>query len=973
MKNKYKTRIILGLLFFSLSLLLIVPISAFAVESNDAEKKPSNNKTVVCDSNTIDKYYSFSVKPIFSDDDESVMGFTVSSSKNNDISESDLRFKLYKIGDVTLPNPYEFTPGTSSKAYSFDIIDRDNIRSYFKKYSANDVPDDGNQYYAEFHFVSIPGENESNCTTGVEFSIKTSIGEFGPVQEAIVTNTPMPALPSISKGHEINMDGGRPSSAFDGLIYDAYHFSKGSQSYTKGTTHFSHTGANKAVWHISDDEKITLQCDFTQKFKASELKFENYYKNVKFMYGSNEFSIQGEDYVYYPVKHNDKSTGDTGSIKIAGDTCNVKCEEGVMVEYGPPVASKAGLCFQYKVRITSHVNCYAITTPSASFKSVAKLCTPIPVCVHAGGLKLNRAGPNEEFAACVKNCDGGKYSLKCSKKCYKKVYGTSSNNISNQFYSDYVNSIDNSVEDSHVNDCPDKFGCYYLSNGTINWAGRATKSAHTLNDTYTDDMYGSYYFGRYYSNNSRGTQSYVFVSPFAMNSSLPAYRNIGDGFPRRFYDSTNYCDAKCSWVGCTKPTSVVNGKKVVNYYINNPDQMEKDYKANLARYKALVASCSAAAKCSTQHAEFEMSVDYKTGETTKTISFPYDENQPNASKSTNPDKLCSNNGQESGGCTSTFTNEKSTIIYDSKAKEGEMHYYENPAGCYDSKNKSSKSTDDTNSRLYRATITFPGTWINYKTGEITFKPVSDKSHWELVDESFCIPRDAKDVNKKYWLYYQGGKICNKEVSSINSSDIESWNIKAKIKDFGLFNWNVDVKCFYALDEEDNLCKEPNDVNYRIRSVDLNDLFPDTEGSSRNGTADTGREPGFNWTSNAIVSNSKNAYYKSNPSTLINAIQGINYGVYSNKYLDYEFNLDTNTLREMRNEINDKNYTDFNEDGFQKSDKAGIGYYYSEKIRKLGGKNKTPDKRIVDLVCNNLQLDDSGNYLETCDVTNGESE
>ena len=77
---------------------------------------------------------------------------------------------------------------------------------------------------------------------------------------------------------------------------------------------------------------------------------------------------------------------------------------------------------------------------------------------------------------------------------------------------------------------------------------------------------------------------------------------------------------------------------------------------------------------------------------------------------------------------------------------------------------------------------------------------------------------------------------------------------------------------------------------------------------------------------------------------------------------------------MRNQINNGNYTDFDESGFHKSERAGIGYYYSTKIRNLGNNNKTPGPEIIEQVCNNLELSDDGRtYLNNCGVTNGESE
>ena len=567
------------------------------------------------------------------------------------------------------------------------------------------------------------------------------------------------------------------------------------------------------------------------------------------------------------------------------------------------------------------------------------------------------------------------------------------NNISNNLYSDYVDNIDSA--ESLI--CGDSYGCYYMTpGGKILWAGRNTHAGVNSFKAFNDDAYGTTFYGRYYTRGAFGNLRYIFTKGSDQNgyANTPYYRNCsgynGYGFARKIYEGGTCCDAVCSWKGCGEPVTYNKDGSVkkVNYYLNGGDnkaQIEADYKANLKVYQKLVDDCNAAASCTTTSAEFSMSVNYKTGEENRTISFPYDENhaytkenEPNSTPN-NPDKLCSN-GQKN--CTSTYTNRNSTIIYKENPADGSQIAREVPDGCYDVTKKDDNVTNpnSTSNRIYRATITFPGAWINYKTGEITYKPVSasEESHWEHIENKFCIPREAKDVNTKYWLYYntKDGKICNKQQSSMNIGDVEKWNIKATIKDFGLYAWDIDVSCFYALDEADNTCKEnPTDVNtaYRIRSIDLTDMFPSTEGEATGGSGETGRDPGFNWTENAAVTKTfKSAYYTSNPTTLINNIQKVGYGVYSPKYLDYEFYLDKNTLREMRNSINDGNYTDFDEDGFKKSEVAGIGYYYSKKIRNLG-KNKTPDPEIIDLVCNNLQLSDSGEYLKTCDVTNGESE
>lgn len=993
-KKKFR-RVILGLVLLAFCLFAVVPFVVFAApgdkpsvqgpDTGEDDGKAKSETPIAgkakCDKNAVDELYNIEVDTTSTSDGD-VTGFKVTiTTKKGSTTTSDLNFKLFKIANKNIDNR-TIAPDKGVVT----ITDRDNIASYFEEVTN---PDDGNRYHAKLWFETIKGSNDKSvCETGDKFYVETSVAELGAVMETIAYGSDE-EFPAVLQGHQIDFNGSRESlSTFDQLIYDAYWWAKdnGKHTFTEGTVFYQNKPSG---WNVTS--KVSLKCDYADRdFTSATLKGSGYYRNTKYAYGQNTFQVKGGNYVYHTL-------GSGEGVSIPGQTCDVTCEEGVRVEYGPPVASKAGLCFEYKVRVTSHVNCYAKSDIPSFIKSGYTLCTPTPSCVHASGYELDRAGPNEDFAACINKCDGGKYSLKCSKKCYKKVYGTSKNNISNSLYSDYVAGINSELSES----CGDTYGCFYFADeGNIRWAGKDTNYVKTFAQFY-DTAYGSTYLGRYYTNGGKSGQSlhYIFSTPSSEVPGEPYYKNCsgynGYGFARKIYSSSSCCDAVCSWKGCTEPEKKdANGNTIgINYYINggeNKKQIEDDYAANLETYKKFVKKCNAAASCTTTTAQFSMSVNYKTGEESRTISFPYDEEKPYTKEDTpstissNPDELCSNGHK--GSCTSTYTNKNSTIIYRTKEQIAaddsdamKQIASEVPDGCYDptKKDDNAKDINSTSNRTYRATITFPGAWINYKTGEITFKPVTDTAHWEHIDNKFCIPREAKDVNQKYWLYYQKDTVCKKTVNSINESDVKSWNIKATIIDFGLYNWDFDVSCFYALDEEDNTCEPgtPTDVNtaYRIRSIDLTDMFPNTEGEGNGGAAQTGREPGFNWTDSAAVTNSKNAYYKSNPTTLINNIQSVGYGVYSAKYLDYEFNLDRNTLREMRREINNNNYTDFDEDGFKKSDKAGIGYYYSERIRKLAGKNKTPDPKIIDLVCNNLQLTDSGEYIESCEPVNGESE
>ena len=186
-----------------------------------------------------------------------------------------------------------------------------------------------------------------------------------------------------------------------------------------------------------------------------------YYVNKKYLYASESHDITA-NYTYHYNASSEVS-------KTTQTSCKVTCEEGVVVEYGPPVASKAGLCFQYKIKVTSNVRCYMSAKPEKP--TVPGLCTPAPVCVTKAGVAYRQGGPNDDYDSCVKECDGGKYSKECSKKCYKKVYGntTSTSKTATSLNSYSTTKLD--LNDYSLGACQalNDGGCYLRENGVISW------------------------------------------------------------------------------------------------------------------------------------------------------------------------------------------------------------------------------------------------------------------------------------------------------------------------------------------------------------------------------------------------------------------------------------------------------------------------------------------------------------------------
>ena len=98
-------------------------------------------------------------------------------------------------------------------------------------------------------------------------------------------------------------------------------------------------------------------------------------------------------------------------------------------------------------------------------------------------------------------------------------------------------------------------------------------------------------------------------------------------------------------------------------------------------------------------------------------------------------------------------------------------------------------------------------------------------------------------------------------------------------------------------------------NYRVRSVDSSNLFPDSSGAELTDVAETGREPGFNWSKEATTN--KNEGFIIDPPKFTTIVQSQASGgkdaIYTDENLEYLFNLTPKEMKELRGK---KNYTDF---------------------------------------------------------------
>ena len=588
----------------------------------------------------------------------------------------------------------------------------------------------------------------------------------------------------------------------------------------------------------------------SQSYEEAIKSEDNYYKDNKhYMYGSGERPYSAGRYKYH-FQNEQVTYGKEAK-------CKVTCEESVVVKYGPPVATRAGACFEYKIKVESRVSCYMSQKPEKP-EVYNEVCTPTPRCIGEDYV-INQGGPNDEFDRCINSCDGGKYTDKCNDKCYDKVYGNKNNEktinyevkkqanqpFSKDKYASISISGNNSKHPGWGN------GYYYReSNSDINWY-----------------EYGSKQKGRWYYFHDWGIEGHV-------------YTRVENGIPR-----TAACQDNCFWVKET----CTGEHQYLNYGLAEYDKQE-----NIKIYNDAVNKCKAKAVCTTSTAEYTISASYEKPTddpkvTVQTwIDFP--------KTTTKKDKLS----------TCALTSGKQNTAEANKEVSTILDY----AGCYFNTNPSCETQN-----YYMTEWSFPDTWVRKKTGEVSYTKPTDTTGWRQKTDRFCLAPDAGRVNQNFarWYYKTIEKLpedyyCPVEYQAGTSNPkVSKYNIKGDTTRFGYYEWNISIKCFYAIDDTHpetskktgaKSCKVTDDGEYKIRTVTNIELFPSTSGkATANGTTE-GREAGYNWTSDsALTEKTIIPNYVNDPVQVKEYIQKVGNQIYNgDTYVDYEFVLSPNDLK-----------------------------------------------------------------------------
>lgn len=587
----------------------------------------------------------------------------------------------------------------------------------------------------------------------------------------------------------------------------------------------------------------------------------------------------------------------TEKTVLSNQYCTVKCTERFTTTYSPPVATKAGLCFTYQVTVKSKVTCVTKKTGDIPWPTANKVkyCKMKAVCDD----DTDQAGPSDEFDSCINECDGGKYSQSCINKCYNKVYKSSSSEKDNT--KKMVNHFSSKVSvklmaDDKANS-PYKY--YQLDDGTyFNLAEKCSTKTKLMNNLDTcakgfkeakaEKPFGSYkksgkkwewnptgaaiaskeaarkYVG---DNRSSGPNSVInsirraapyylrsvaetkelLKSFFAIDTGYNGignvrHYNIDEHGIKRQVSSGWSCEESC-WFQKTKESNQCNSQSEKEL----KDKYENEIKVNQSAIKA--CSTTSAELCSTSKATFTIGADNKV--TNPKDGYVSDKTFENWNRTGNENK------DEKIDC---GIDRQSNLLNDIFAK---LPTDNTSDTCTNGVNGKCYGTSYPNWE-YKTTITFPGAWINLKTGEVEY--TNDKKSdngFSLEQYKYCTMYNSKNTNENWWKW----RVNTDRTSA--APTVDDYNIHATVNKFGKFNWNLNFKCFYALsdlsggtpnepdtpdnpntpDNPDTPTTPPTNIDIRFVREDKK-LFAGRSYGATGSSRDTGNQIGFNWTSDA---------------------------------------------------------------------------------------------------------------------------
>ena len=678
---------------------------------------------------------------------------------------------------------------------------------------------------------------------------------------------------------------------------------------------------------------------------------EDLYEAMNSSDGDNDITIDSSYKEVSDVKNTEKLVCDAFSdnnyetmhkyyhigTENVGNGCKVTCKEEIEVNFSDPVATQAGMCFQYLIEIKSKVTCDSSFSGKPPTRK--QVCYPKPICIN-GGNAFDAGGPNDEFDSCVLNCDGGTYSQSCINKCYNKVYKdkNATKTSDEKLTKDDMKAIsplyvptDSFYEATLMaNDCS-KYSELSIRDGKIKakelyeyrqlHPGGSYKNGVWVQNSNNGCPSG---LGPYYFRSEKGTENTIsMIQGKRSYSSYNKYYKMSNGFLMSVHKNNTMCSDSCTWDRTCASNTVLTEALA-----------QKEYDEAVQKYLKEKKACeSYAATCSNDTTKYEIVVD----------NVDNDNDQDD-----DEEKFSSSQNMSSTTVNGDFPS--MVILTDGVCEDGK--------------------DDPWN---YHNIITFPGTWINNKTGQPVHSMDPDREDfYTYVGNQYCTKLNSVPINTAWydWKVNQkgnAGSLTDSQKEEI--SDSIEMNINGHIDNYGYFGWNFDVSCFYAIGEPETSCPPddpnyptcddpscpPSDPNYptcedacppsdpdypdcknngdtapiddyNYRTVTLDNLFPNSvtptsssdvksnasflinevesiRGNDAVKVADNIRPVGFNWTCDAT--NLENPDYIIQPVSLINQIQTLGDSIYEgDEYLDYHIRLTPEAMREIR-DYNDK--------------------------------------------------------------------
>ena len=494
------------------------------------------------------------------------------------------------------------------------------------------------------------------------------------------------------------------------------------------------------------------------------------------------------------------------------NNCTTTCVEEIEVNFSDPQAVEPGMCFQYLIEIKSKVTCdNTYTAPRPSRKAV---CYLTPYCRSSNGYESTKGGPTEDFDACVQECDGGKYTQSCIDSCYTKVYEEGKTYSTEQ------------VKRQNTFDSIDTASILTFNTYTTNGALNAVQIADgcisendilSLNPNNSNDVSRLYNFKQQYPGGSYSNGRWVAGGTCSSNiayyyfSSIDRTRATIKELRGEYYDSngrkkyrpnsngilmrislngiTNVCSDVCYW------TNSCGSNTVLTEYL-----AEQEYQKELEIWEKNKAACeNNGATCSNETTNYKIVVD-NVDSNDKYNANSKEENNDWRKTFSSSQKLNNNN------ITGSFPDMVTLATGECEDKDDGWDYHN--------------------------IITFPGTWINNKTGQTvhSIEP-GFEDFYTYIGNEYCTKLNSLPVNTAwwYWKVSQNGDpnvLTNNQKQEINNS--LEMNIKGHIDNYGYFGWNFDVECFYAVDSPDNDGCSPSDPNYPTCKSGDNGGCPSTD-------------------------------------------------------------------------------------------------------------------------------------------------